>query len=476
MTGRRHANGEGSIYRRKDGRYEGAIYLPTVSGIRKRFRCYGKSRQDVRNQLVTEQAKVHRGTLLPDQAWLLGPYLDYWLSEVVRTNRRPKTFESYETAVRLYLKPNLGNIRLTRLTVAQLQRYLNAELAAGRTVRTVHLIRMVLSAALTRAMREELIPRNVARLVELPAWQRKDIQPWTAEQAAEFLSAARSDPLYPAFLLLMLYGLRRGEVVGLRWSDINPDQRLLRIRQQVQRIAGQLDVGPVKTNAGKRDLPLLPAALDCLTHYASQVREQVQSGLRQPAASDLIFTTRTGQPVEPGNLLRSFDRIRAEQGLPRITLHHLRHTTATLLKNAGVAARDAQLILGHAHISTTQQIYQHADVAGQRQGLLQLERLLLTAADSSRCRHVLPSRTGAGFQLSRFQSGGPGGTRTLDILLKRSTGPTVPQGMAEVRQVQRRRYGLSLLGAAAVMFSRQTSHRRLTELLGALALESPCYQ
>jgi site-specific recombinase XerD len=168
-----------------------------VSGIRKRFRCYGKSRQDVRNQLVTEQAKVHRGTLLPDQAWLLGPYLDYWLSEVVRTNRRPKTFESYETAVRLYLKPNLGNIRLTRLTVAQLQRYLNAELVAGRTVRTVHLIRMVLSAALTRAMREELVPRNVARLVELPAWQRKDIQPWTAEQAAEFLSAARSDPCIP---------------------------------------------------------------------------------------------------------------------------------------------------------------------------------------------------------------------------------------------------------------------------------------
>jgi integrase len=223
---RRNANGEGSIYRRKDGRYEGAIYLPTTAGTRKRFRCYSKSREQVRAQLVAQQAQVQRGTPLPDHAWVLGPYLDYWLGSVVRINRRPKTYESYEATVGLYLKPKLGKTRLSRLTVAQVQTYLNAELAAGRSIRTVQLIRMVLGAALTRAMREELIPRNVARLIELPAWQRKDIHPWTAEQAAEFLSAARSDPLYPAFLLLMLYGLRRGEVLGLRWADLN---RLIRI-------------------------------------------------------------------------------------------------------------------------------------------------------------------------------------------------------------------------------------------------------
>jgi integrase len=370
----------------------------------------------------------------------------------------------------------LGNTRLNRLSVAQLQTYLNAELATGRSVRTVHLIRMVLSAALTRAMREELVQRNVARLVELPAWQRKDIHPWTAEQAAEFLSAARSDPFYLAFLLLMLYGLRRGEVLGLRWSDIDTTQQRLHVRQQIQRIAGKVRIGAVKTAAGKRDLPLLPAVSNGLQHYASQLRAEVSAGQRQPAAADLIFTTRTGQPVEPGNLLRSFDRIRAEQGLPRITLHHLRHTTATLLKNAGVAARDAQLILGHAHISTTQQIYQHADLDGQRHGLLQLESLLLTAAGSLRCRQKQPSRGRRNDQFSRFQSGGPGGTRTLDILLKSCIRPTFPQGLTEVRHVQRRRYGLGLLGAAAVMFSRQIPQRTLAELLGALALEPPCYQ
>ncbi len=455
MTGR-NANGEGSIYLRRDGRYEGAIYLPTVSGTRKRFRCYGRSREDVRNQLIAQQARVQQGTALPDRAWSLGPYLDYWLDSVVRINRRPKTYESYEATVRLYLKPKLGKTRLSRLTVAQVQTYLNAELAAGRSIRTVQLIRMVLGAALTRAMREELIPRNVARLIELPAWQRKDIHPWTAEQAAEFLSAARSDPLYPAFLLLMLYGLRRGEVLGLRWSDLNTTDQRLHVRQQIQRVAGELHVGTVKTSAGKRDLPLLPAVQDCLLEFARQLNQQVQSQQRQPGADDLIFTTRTGQPIEPGNLLRSFDRIRAEQGLPRITLHHLRHTTATLLKNAGLAARDAQLILGHAHISTTQQIYQHADLNGQRQGLAQLEGLLLPSADGWRCRQIQPSKARANTQFSSFQSGGSSGTRTHDTLLKSCTDPTVPQGLTEVKAVLRRRYRSCLLGAAAVMFSRQS--------------------
>jgi len=148
--------------------------------------------------------------------------------------------------------------------------------------------------------------------------------------------------------LLSLYGLRRREVLGLRWCDIDRAGQRLQIRQQLQRI-GHLDIGPVKTAAGRRDLPLLPAADAALAEHAKVLQQQIQAGERRPAASDLIFTTRTGQPVEPGNLLRSFERIRKGHGLPHSTLHHLRHSTATLLKNAGTAARDAQLILGRAH-------------------------------------------------------------------------------------------------------------------------------
>ncbi len=233
-----------------------------------------------------------------------------------------------------------------------------------------------------------------------------------------FLKVAADDPLAAAFTLICMYGLRRGEVLGLRWCDIDSEQGVIYIRQQLQRMQGKLLAGPVKTNAGQRDLPLLPAA------------QAVLAPLRAKAQSDdgLVFITSTGNPVEPGNLLRSFYRICQQHGLPRITLHHLRHTTATLLKNTGLPARDAQLILGHAHVSTTQQLYQHADLNGQRRALTALQTAM-AGADSSRCGQKWSSNQiyERYFRTQKVTNnwgnflGGPPGTRTRDILLKRQT-------------------------------------------------------
>ena len=122
----------------------------------------------------------------------------------------------------------------------------------------------MLSAALTRAVREELIARNVARLVELPEWRPKPVKPWAADEARQFLAASKSDPLHAAFVLLVLYGLRRGEVLGLRWADVDFDAGIIHIRQQVQRVRGELRLGPVKTHAGQRNLPLLNLARQAL--------------------------------------------------------------------------------------------------------------------------------------------------------------------------------------------------------------------
>jgi integrase len=136
--------------------------------------------------------------------------------------------------------------------VAAVQKFLNGnlrEIEPGESIRLVHVLRQVLSAALSRAVREELVSRNVARLVELPPWEPAEVVPWSAAEALAFLFAAKSDPLYPAFVFLLLYGMRRGEVLGLRWSDIDGDT--VRVRQQVQRIKRKLLIGPVKTRAGK---------------------------------------------------------------------------------------------------------------------------------------------------------------------------------------------------------------------------------
>jgi integrase len=440
---RRQPNGGGTIYRRKDGRWEGAAYLQTSAGTRKRIRVYGPTQAVAHECLVAKLAQAQRGVPVPERAWRMAAYFDYWLP-IVRRTRRPTTYLSYESIVRLYLKPGLGSKQLSRLTVADLQLYLDGQLEAGRSVRTVQKQRMVLSAALARAQREELVIRNVAHHVELPTWQRKEIIPWTSDQLTTFLQAARSDPLYLAFLLLALYGLRRGEVLGLRWDDIDIPNRRLRIRQQLQRYDGQIQLGPVKTHAGQRDLPLLNVVVARLPPRPSGT-----------GGSGLVFTTRFDNPIEGGNLLRSFERITRLCGLPRLTLHHLRHTAATLLKNLGVPARDAQLILGHAHISTTQQLYQHADLAGQQAALALLEQQLLTGIDGYRSRQNQPSNPIYYRKLQRSNFGGSSQIRTGDTRLFSTAGACLPSDLTEVRTLARSRYGSHLLGSAAVMFSRQ---------------------
>ena len=216
-------------------------------------------------------------------------------------------------------------------------------------------MRVVLSAALTRAMREELVSRNVARLVTLPSAPSRNRRPWSVEEARRFLRAARRDPLHAVFTFLLAYGLRRGEILGLSWDDVDFDQGVIHIRRQVVRAGGRLYLGPVKTTAGVRELPLLEIVREALAeHEAKQLLGNSASAWDRER---LIFTTASGRPVEPRNIGRSFERIVRKAGLRPIRLHGLRHTTASLLKKLGVSPRDAMVILGHSNISVTLGIY-----------------------------------------------------------------------------------------------------------------------
>ena len=373
----RRVNGEGTISGpRKDGRYVGAFYALTTAGTRKRVYVYGRTREEAHERLVDAQSKAAQGIPVPAQSWKLGPYLDYWLENVVKPTRRPSTYALYEINVRVHLKPGLGKHQLRRLSVPIVQAFLNGKLQAGQSVRNVHILRQILSAALTRAAREELVSRNVARLVELPIWEPAAIVPWSSKEALRFLDAASADPLYPAFVLLLLYGMRRGEVLGLRWQDVDFEAGQLRVRQQLQRIQGDLYIGPVKTRAGSRDLPLIGLASNALSsRKRDQDADRVRLG-RSWADTGLVFTTRTGRPVEPRNLVRSYARICDQSGVRKIRVHAIRHTTASLLKDLRVPPRDAQVILGHAYFLTTQQIYTHVDQAAQLDAITKLNELL----------------------------------------------------------------------------------------------------
>ncbi len=465
----RRANGEGTIYRRKDGRWEGSAYLGTVSGKTRRLHVYGKTRKEANEKLTVKMAEVQRGIPIPDRSWTIGDYLDYWMTEVAPSKLRPRTMELYESTIRLYLKSLVGTIALDRLSVPALQQLLNQQLAEGKTIRTVRLMRTVLSAALTRAMREELVSRNVARLVELRESERQEIVPWTAEEAARFLRHAASHPLYPAFLMLSLYGLRRGEVLGIRWSDIDWDHDAIHIRQQLQQIRGHLELGPVKTKAGRRTLPLLAVVRMALNNYHAKrvlvdgqtpstiLKRQALTGSQDTAvpltgeeSADIIFVGQNGLPLWPRNFVRLFHTLCEKAEVRRIKLHHLRHGAATLLKNLAVPERDAQIIMGHAHISTTQQIYQHGDAQIQKAALDRISQVLLDDADGYVSRQTLPSMSEIVVHNASVQSGGPGGARTLDTLLKRRSRLTVSPGTTPVIQHLRARLSIRFLGGLAV--------------------------
>jgi integrase len=283
-------------------------------------------------------------------------------------------------------------------------------------------------------LRQELAFRNVARLILLPSYVAAEAEHWTADDARRFLDAAHIDPLYPIFVLLLLYGLRSGEVRGLRWCDVDTEAGVLRIRQQVQRIDGQMRGVELKTRTSRRDEPLLPAAKLVLDKQREkQARERQVAGetwCGTSTADELVFTTRSGRPVEARNLFRSFQRICADHGIQSIKLHGLRHTNATTQKNLQIHDRDIQAILGHGDVKTTG-IYEHVDMASKRSALEKVEqRLFWRTIDGSRCRQtsvLLPSnqKTPAWnwSLLAEFirgrDSGGSSQTRTGDTRLFR---------------------------------------------------------
>lgn len=458
----RKVNGEGTIYRRKDGRYEAAAYLLTTGGTRRRIRVYGQTWQEAHDKLSAVKTRADAGVPIPSRNRKLSDYLDYWLNEVVRPNRRPATFARYETAVRIHLKPGIGHYTLTSLTAPAVQTFLNSKLADGCKVRNVQIIREVLRSALTRAMREELIVRNVARLVELPTWQRPEYRHWSADESKRFLDAAKSDSLYPAFVLLVLYGLRRGEALGLRWCDIDFAGSRFHIRQQVQRVDGRLLQGPVKTQAGRRDLPLVGMLRDALVEQKEPAKENEQ---------ELVFTTRTGSPIEPRNFVRSFHRIREAANLPRIRVHDVRHTAATLHKQVGIPARDSQLILGHSTVTITQEIYQHDDMESRVAAIERMEQLFTRPTSGTRCRQNLLSDRNFVAYLTSSISGRGDRTRTCDTGFWSSLDTGIASRATEVKRLLNECQRQWIVGVVAVNVAVKTD-QFLSAWVGAVEASS----
>ncbi|MFE5239912.1 MULTISPECIES: tyrosine-type recombinase/integrase [unclassified Streptomyces] len=371
---KRNPNGAGSIWRRKDGRYEARVYVPQPDGTSKRKTVYGSTWDECDTKRQELVLRDRQGVPTPTRSARLSEWLPYWLEQFVKDDRKKTTYAKYETHVRLYLIPNIGTKRLENLGAADVRRMLAivSTQASPATAKESH---RVLRSALSAACREELISRNVAKLVPAPRVEQRELKPWDLEQTMTFLETARGDALYAAFVLAVALGLRRGEVLGLRWSDIDLERRALTVRNQIQRVQNELYADSTKNRRSR----VIPLPLMCVPPLRWQ---RLRQAAQRDAAGadwlgiDYVFTTRTGRTVEPMNLSRSFQRITEVAGLPRIRLHDARHGCATLLFAAGVPARVVMEILGHSQIAVTMNIYTHVSDEHRREAMGHMDRLL----------------------------------------------------------------------------------------------------
>ncbi|MEV1022202.1 site-specific integrase [Streptomyces sp. NPDC050264] len=372
---KRNPNGAGTITKRKDGRYQAAVYVLQPDGTRARKFAYGKSWAECDTKRRELLDKVDQGVPVPTRSAKLSEWLPYWLDNVIKPRRKLSTYDKYEAHSRLYLSPMLGAKRLESLGVADVRRFL-VRLENQTTAATAKESHRVLRSALSSACREELITRNVAKLVEPPRTDSRELHPWTLDETLDFLAASRKDPLYAAFVLAIAMGLRRGEIVGLRWSDLDLENRVLHVRQQTQRRRGVLYDDDPKSRR-RRVVPLPGLCIAPLRwHRMRQEAARAKAGEAWATGPDYVFTTRTGRPVEPRNVYRSFTRVAESAGIRVVRLHDARHGTATLLTAAGVAPRVVMEILGHSQISITMDVYTHVVQDTQREAISHMDRLL----------------------------------------------------------------------------------------------------
>ncbi len=365
----KRGNGEGSISRRKNGGWMGQYVVYTAAG-RKRKTVYGKTRKEVAKKLTKAISNREDGLVFDAENLTVGEYLDLWLKNSVQDTVRLTTYQGYERIVRLHIKPALGRIKLDNLTPVHVRSLYRERLETGLAPRMVQLVHTVLHKALKQAVNDGLIPRNVTEAVKAPRPVKKEMKPLSPTQARDLLEAARGERLEALYALAVTTGMRQGEILGLKWEDVDLEAGTLQVRRTLSTaMGGGVRFGPPKTARSRRSIRIPKLALTALRrHRKAQLEQRIKlSGLWED--HDLVFTTGVGTPISRADLInRSFKPLLRQADLPDIRFHDLRHTCATLLLSRGVHAKLVQELLGHSTIAVTLDTYSHV-LPGMDDGL-----------------------------------------------------------------------------------------------------------
>ena len=364
---KRRGHGEGTLYQRPDGKWCAQLDLGWREGRRVRRSLYGATRREVVEKLAAARRAVDAGLQPTTDRLTVAAYLEDWL-ESRRDKIRPATWRRYAGIVRTHHVPRLGRIPLSKLSPGDVEAMLRDMPGSARTR---HHARAVLRTALARAVAHGLVLRNAAALASAPRVEHREVQSLSPQHVRRLLESVRGDRDEALYIVAIATGLRQGELLGLRWSDVDLSGGTLRVCHALQRVDGSLQLVETKTARSRRTVTLPAIALDALRAHRAAQDGQI--------GSMYVFTTATGTPLDGTNVTKRLQAVLAAARLPHVTFHALRHTTASLLLAQGVHPRVVMEQLGHSQIALTMNTYSHVIPVLERDAADRLNAILTSA-------------------------------------------------------------------------------------------------
>lgn len=375
---KRRANGEGNIRKRKDGRWEGrytAGHTPEGKAIYRNV--LGRTQAEVVEKLHKAIDETKGLDVVKARQYTLGQWMRVWYENYATVKVRPSSHATYMGIIKNHIDPAIGQIPLTKLTTLDLQKFYRDLLTGGRVERkesekqpkglgpkTVRNIHQIISSALQLAIHQKLLAHNPAEGCALPRLERKEMHTLTADQLSAFLREAKNTGVFEMYYLELATGLRRGELLGLKWQDVDFNQGTITVRRQIGRINGVVTEGPLKTKNAYRVIPLGNQAIEVLK---SQKEKQ---------SSEYVFPSPSGGPISPDSVRNMLRRVLKRAGLPYVRFHDLRHTFATLALQNGVDVKTVSGMLGHFSAGFTLDTYAHVTTVAQRDAAQKMDGLL----------------------------------------------------------------------------------------------------
>lgn len=380
---KKRGQNEGSIRKRKDGTWEARVTVGILAnGKQQRKSLYGKTRQEVATKMTDLLNNLQKGLITNPTEMTLDEWMDYYMLEYKKRYVKPTTYINYSVKVNNHIKPAIGQYKLKALRQDIIQKFINSLSDKGLSPSTVEDIYKLLHNAIETAVDDGLIVRNITNKVKLPKKSKPEIKVLTQEQQNAFVEQAKNTYMGSIYILDLCTGMRLGELLGLKWEDIDFKEKQLHVMRNLRKVKDpdnseerwHLEFGTLKTEASRRTIPLNDTAIKLLHDVR---RQQLQSKLKAGSAyenNDLVFATQLGRPLDPTNMRRTFYSICDKIGVKGLHPHCLRHTFATRGAENDIDVRVMQRFLGHATIQETADTYTHVLTDLKRNEILKLDK------------------------------------------------------------------------------------------------------